>query len=56
MTCRRRRLSSSTSSNVPSPRLRKSDGLCPLYDSGVQYDLLFPSSVQNRSFSADQST
>src|SRR6185436_7942437 len=45
-----------TSSNVPSPRLWNSVGLWPLYDSGVQYDLLVPSSVQNRSFSIDQST
>src|SRR3954463_12922491 len=45
-----------TSSNVPSPRLWYSDGLWPLYDSGVQYDLFLPSSVQNRSFDSDQST
>src|SRR3954469_3402672 len=45
-----------TFSNVPSPRLRNNDGLWPLYDSGVQYDLFLPSRVQNRSFSTDQST
>src|SRR5881628_1815930 len=45
-----------TSSKVPSPRLRYSNGLWPLYDSGVQYDFAFPSSVQNRSVPVDQST
>src|SRR3954469_14631868 len=45
-----------TSSKVPSPRLRYSTELEPWYDSGVQYDLLLPSSVHTRSFSIDQST
>src|SRR5919199_1891245 len=45
-----------TSSKVPSPRLRYSTGLAPRYDSGVQYDLLLPSSVQKRSLSTHQST
>ena len=39
-----------------SPALRNNTGLCPLYDSGVQYDLVFPSSVQNRSVLIDHST
>ena len=45
-----------TSSKVPSPRLRYSVALCPVYDSGVQYDFVSPSSVQNRSVSAVHST
>jgi hypothetical protein len=45
-----------TSSNLPLPALWKSVALCPLYDSGVQYDFALPSSVQNRSRSIDQST
>ena len=38
-----------TSSNVPFPRLRYNFGGTPLYDSGVQYDFVFPSIEQNRS-------
>jgi hypothetical protein len=45
-----------TFSKVPSPRFRKRVGLCPLYDSGVQYDFRLPSSVQCRSLAGAHST
>src|SRR5258706_9637007 len=39
-----------TSSNVPLPRLRNSQHVSPRYASGVQYDLFFPSRLQNTSW------
>src|SRR5262249_11340808 len=45
-----------TSSNVPFPRFRYSQQVSPRYASGVQYDLFFPSRLQNTSCSADQRT
>ena len=38
-----------TSSNRPPPRLRYSFDAVPLYDSGVQYDFVAPSSEHRRS-------
>src|SRR5688572_27953165 len=45
-----------TSSNVPLPRLRKSQDVSPRYASGVQYDFCFPSRLQKTSPSADHLT
>src|SRR5262249_10992001 len=45
-----------TSSNVPSPRLWKSQQVSPRYASGVQYDLFLPSALQKTSCSGDHCT